>query len=260
MSRAGEPHDVCHHGSATRGQLRVYLGVAPGAGTTCALLSEGHRRAERGTDVVVAAVQTHGRAGTAGLLDGLEIIPPVTPASQDAVAGEMDLCAVLARRPQVALVDELAHRNPPGADHATRWQDAGELLAAGIDVISTASIGQLDTFTGVVEKITGVAPQQTVPDAVVRAAGEIELVDPAPEMLRDRMASGQIYPPGQAEEALAGWFRLGPLSTVRELALLWLAVTRAEDSRHYHPGDRSRDGWRSALLNREVLASRGEGR
>jgi two-component system sensor histidine kinase KdpD len=193
-----EARGARHHGSATPGQLRVYLGFAPGAGTTCALLSEGHRRAEQGVDVVVAAVQTHGRAGTAGLLEGLEIIPPVMPASQDGVAGEMDLGAVLARQPQVALVDEPAHNNLPGAGHATRWQDAGELLAAGIDVISTVSIGQLDSLADVVEKITGVAAQRTVPDPVVRAAGEIELVDLAAEMLRDRMASGQIYPPGQA--------------------------------------------------------------
>jgi two-component system sensor histidine kinase KdpD len=127
-------------------------------------------------------------------------------------------------------------------------------------VISTASIGQLDSLSGVVEKITGVAPQQTVPDSVVRAAAEIELVDPAPEMLRDRMASGQIYPPGQAEEALAAWFRLGPLSALHELALLWLAVTRAQDPHQYHPGDHVQDGWRAALLNREVPALRGEGR
>jgi two-component system sensor histidine kinase KdpD len=202
--------------------------------------------------VVVAAVQTHGRAGTAGLLEGLEIIPPATPASGHAVAGEMDLDAVLARQPQVALVDELAYSNLPGAGYATRWQDAGELMAAGIDVISTVSIGHLDSLTDVVEKITGLAPQQTVPDPVVRAADEIELVDLAPEVLRDRMANGQIYPPGQADEALAGCFRLGPLSALRELALLWLAVTLAQDSQQHHPGGHGHDGWR--VRERTVIA------
>ena len=128
---------------ATRGRLRVYLGVAPGAGATCALLGEGHRRAEQGTDVVVAVVQTSGRPVTAGMLEGLEVIPPAAAASLGAAGGDMDLGAVLARRPQVALVDELAHGNLPGLGYASRWQDVAELLAAGIDVITTVSIGHL---------------------------------------------------------------------------------------------------------------------
>jgi two-component system sensor histidine kinase KdpD len=224
-----------HHEPATRGRLQVYLGFAPGAGTTCALLSEGHRRAERGADVAVASVQTHGRPGTAGLLRGLEIIPAVTLASRGMVAEEMDLGAVLARRPQVALVDELAHRKLPGSGHATRWQDAMELLAAGIDVVSTVNIGHLDSLTDVVEKITGVPPQETVPDPVVRAADEIELVDLAPETLRDRIARGRVWPPEQAEAALDGWFGIGHLSALRELALLWLAATLAQNARRYRP-------------------------
>ena len=235
MSRAGR------HGSATRGRLRVYLGFAPGAGTTCALLSEGHRRAERGADVVVASVQTHGRPGTAGLLRGLEIIPPAQAVFRGMGAEEMDLGAVLARRPQVALVDELAHRNLPGPGHAARWQDAMELLAAGIDVVSTVSIGHLDSLTDVVEKITGARPRETVPDPVVRAADEIELVDLAPEALRDRIARGRVHPPEQAEAALDGWFRIGPLSALRELALLWLAVAVAQDARRYRPGGHGHD-------------------
>jgi two-component system sensor histidine kinase KdpD len=225
-----------HHKSATRGRLLVYLGFASGAGTTCALLSEGHRRAERGADVVVASVQTHGRPGTARLLRGLEIMPPAKVASRGMVAEEMDVAAVLARRPQVALVDELAHRNAPGPGHATRWRDAMELLAAGIDVVSTVSIGHLDSLTDVVEKITGVRPQETVPDPVVRAADEIELVDLAPEALRDRIARGRVHPPEQAEAALDGGFRIGPLSALRELALLWLAATVARNARRYRPG------------------------
>ena len=242
-SRAEDAGGGGHHGSARPGKLRVYLGVAPGAGTTYKLLSEGHRRAQRGDDVVVAAVETHGRPGTAGLLEGLEIIPPAIVACQDTVAEEMDLGAVLARRPQVALVDRLAHGNPPGPGHATRWQDAWKLLAAGIDVISTVSIGHLDSLTDVMEKITGVPHPETVPDQVVRAADEIELVDLAPETLRDRMARGDIYPPEQAEAALAGWFRIGPLSAVRELALLWLAATLARDPLRYPPGAHAHDTW-----------------
>jgi two-component system, OmpR family, sensor histidine kinase KdpD len=131
---------------ATRGRLRVYLGVAPGAGATCALLSEGHRLAEQGADVVVVGVQASGRPVTTGMFEGLEIIPPATAASPGAAAGDMDLGAVLARRPQVALVDELAHGNLPGPGYASRWQDVAELLAAGIDVITTVSIEHLDSL------------------------------------------------------------------------------------------------------------------
>jgi two-component system, OmpR family, sensor histidine kinase KdpD len=164
-----------------RGHLRIYLGYAPGAGTTCALLSEGHRRAEHGTDVVVAIAETHGRPHTEALLAGLEIIPPANVPHQGTTFEEIDLAAVLARRPTVALVDDLAHCNVPGAGHARRWQDAGDLLAAGIDVISTVCVGQLESLSDVAEKITGVPHRETVPDPVVRAAGEVELVDVAPQ-------------------------------------------------------------------------------
>jgi two-component system, OmpR family, sensor histidine kinase KdpD len=250
---------VAHHGSATRGRLRVYLGFAPGAGTTYALLSEGHRRAERGADVVVASVQTHGRPGTAGLLSGLEIIPPAQAASRGMIAEEMDLGAVLARRPQVALVDELAHRNLSGPGHATRWQDAMELLAAGIDVVSTVSIGHLDSLTDVVEKITGVRPQETVPDPVIRAADEIELVDLAPEALRDRIACGRVHPPEQAEAALDGWFRIGPLSALRELALLWLAAAVAQNAQRHRPGGHGHNSWQARERVVVALAGGPEG-
>ena len=193
-----------HRGSDARGHLRIYLGYAPGAGTTCELLSEGRRRAEHGADVVVAQVETHDRPHTQGLLGGLEVIPPATVPYRGTIVEEMDLGAVLARGPQVALVDDFAHRNVPGAGHAWRWQDAAALLAAGIEVISTVSIGHLDSLADVVAKITGAAPRQSVPDLVVRAADEVEMVDLVPEALLDRMASGQIYSPPQAEAALGG--------------------------------------------------------
>ena len=145
-----------HPEPAASGRLRIYLGYAPRAGTTCALLSEGHQRAEHGTDVVVAIAETHGRPHTEALLAGLEIIPPANVAYQGTTFEEIDLAAVLARRPTVALVDDLAHCNVPGAGHARRWQDTGDLLAAGIDVISTVCVGQLESLSDVVEKITGV--------------------------------------------------------------------------------------------------------
>ena len=204
--------DTVHQGPVAPGRLRIYLGYAPGAGTTWALLSEGHRRAGRGTDVVVASARTHGRAHTAGLLAGLEVILPVTIPGEGTAVAEMDLGAVLARRPQVALVDELAHRNGPGVRHAACWQDVEDLLQAGIDVVSTVSIQHLESLRDVVGKITGVPPLETVPDPVVAATGEVELVDVAPETLRDRMARGHIYPAERAEGALGGAFQAGNLA------------------------------------------------
>jgi len=180
--------DARPRGPAVRGCLRIYLGYVPGAGTTCALLSEGRWRAEHGTDVMVASAETHGRPDTEGLLAGLEVIPSAKVPYRGTLAEEMDLGAVLARGPAVALVDDFAHRNAPGSHHRARWQDVEDLLAAGIDVISTVSVGHLDSLADVAAKITGAAPRPTVPDSVVRAAGEVELVDVAPEALRDRLA------------------------------------------------------------------------
>jgi two-component system, OmpR family, sensor histidine kinase KdpD len=222
--------------SAARGRLRIYLGYAPGAGTTCALLSEGRRRAEQGTDVVVASAEARGRPHTEDLLAGLEVIPSVKVPYRGMLAEEMDLGAVLARGPAVALIDDFAHRNAPGSRHRARWQDVEDLLAAGIDVISTVRVGHLDSLADVVAKITGAAPGQSVPDSVVRAAGEVELVDVAPEVLRDRLARGHIYPAGQIEAALGGWFQTGNLSALRELALLWLAAALADGPRRRLPG------------------------
>src|SRR5580693_6982035 len=228
--------DAGPRGSAARGHLRIYLGYAPGAGTTCALLSEGRRCAERGADVVVASAETHGRPHTEELLAGLEVIPSAKVGYRGALEEEMDLGAVLARGPAVALVDDFAHRNVPGSCHRARWQDVEDLLAAGIDVISAVSVGHLDSLADVVAKITGATPGHSVPDPVVRAAGEVELVDVAPEALRERLARGHIYPADQAEAALGGWFQTGNLSALRELALLWLAAALAGAPRRHLPG------------------------
>ena len=200
------------------------------------MLSEGLRSAERGTDVVVASAETHGRPYTENLLAGLEVIPSAKVPSQGMLAEEMNLGAVLARGPAVALVDDFAHRNAPGSRHRARWQDVEDLLAAGIDVISTIGVGHLDSLADVVAKITGAVPRQTVPDPVVRAAGEVELVDVAPEALRDRLARGHICPADQADAALGGWFRTGNLSALRELALLWLAAALAAGPRRHLRG------------------------
>ena len=181
--------------------------------------------------MVVARADTHGRPHTENLLAGLEVIPAAKVPYRGALAEEMDLGAVLARGPAVALVDDFAHRNAPGSRHRARWQDVEDLLAAGIDVISTIGVGHLDSLADVVAKITGTAPAQTVPDPVVRAASEVELVDVAPEALRDRLARGHIYPADQVDAALGGWFQTQHLSALRELALLWLAAALAAGPR-----------------------------
>ncbi len=209
--------------STNRGRLRIYLGAAPGVGKTYAMLGEGRRRADRGTDVVVGFVETHGRAHTEEMLAGLELIPRTTMDYRGASFTEMDLDAVLARRPAVVLVDELAHTNVPGSRNVKRWQDIDELLNAGIDVISTVNIQHLESINDVVEKITQVPQRETVPDVVVRAADQLELVDMAPEALRRRMAHGNIYAADKVDAALGNYFRVGNLSALRELALLWLA-------------------------------------
>ncbi|MFD8046198.1 DUF4118 domain-containing protein [Streptomyces chartreusis] len=206
-----------------RGKLRIYLGAAPGVGKTYAMLSEAHRRVERGTDCVVAFVEHHDRPRTEVMLHGLEQIRRKDLEYRDTSFTEMDIDAVLARRPKVVLVDELAHTNIPGSRNAKRWQDVEELLAAGIDVISTVNIQHLESLGDVVESITGVRQQETVPDEVVRRADQIELVDMSPQALRRRMAHGNIYKPDKVDAALSNYFRPGNLTALRELALLWVA-------------------------------------
>ncbi|WP_241255820.1 sensor histidine kinase [Candidatus Protofrankia californiensis] len=207
----------------SRGTLRVYLGAAPGVGKTFAALDEAHRRRERGTDVVVGFVETHGRPKTVALLKGLEVVPRREISYRGSTFTEMDVDAVLERRPAVALVDELAHTNVPGSRNAKRWQDVQELLQAGIDVISNVNIQHMESLNDVVETITGVSQRETVPDEVVRQADQVELVDMAPEALRRRMAHGNIYAPEKIDAALSNYFRVGNLTALREIALLWVA-------------------------------------
>ncbi len=228
-----------------RGTLRIYLGAAPGVGKTYAMLSEAHRRIERGTDCVVAFVEHHGRSRTEVLLHGLEQVPRRELVHRGAVFTELDLDAVLARAPRVALVDELAHTNVPGARNAKRWQDVEELLAAGIDVVSTVNIQHLESLGDVVESITGVRQQETVPDEMVRRADQIELVDMSPQALRRRMAHGNIYQPDKVDAALSNYFRPGNLTALRELALLWVADRADEYLQQYRNEHRVSKIWGS---------------
>ncbi len=206
-----------------RGTLRVYLGAAPGVGKTFAMLNEGWRRKQRGTDVVIGYLETHNRPRTLEQVRDLEIVPRHTVTYRARAFEEMDLDAVLARKPEVALVDELAHTNVPGSRNEKRWQDIEELLAAGITVISTLNIQHLESLNDVVAQITGITQRETIPDDVARMADQVELVDQTPEALRRRMAHGNIYAADKVDAALANYFREGNLSALRELALLWLA-------------------------------------
>src|SRR6202034_1963403 len=230
-------------GRPGRGHLRIYLGSAAGVGKTYAMLGEGHRRVERGADVVVAFAEAHGRPQTAALLDGLEVVPRAKVEYRGSTFEEMDVDAVLARHPEIALVDEFAHTNVPGSRNEKRWQDVEELLDAGIDVISAVNIQHLESLNDVVEKITGVPQRETVPDAVVRAADQVEMVDMTPEALRRRMAHGNIYPPEKIDAALTNYFRSGNLSALRELALLWLADKVDEGLQKYRAEHKIQASW-----------------
>ncbi|WP_354379537.1 sensor histidine kinase KdpD [Streptomyces sp. PvR034] len=228
-----------------RGKFRIYLGSAPGVGKTYAMLSEGHRRVERGTDAVVAFVEHHHRPRTEVMLHGLEQIPRRELEYRDSTFTEMDVDAILARRPAVALVDELAHTNIPGSRNTKRWQDVEELLQAGIDVVSTVNIQHLESLGDVVETITGVRQRETVPDEVVRRADQIELVDMSPQALRRRMAHGNIYTSDKVDAALSNYFRPGNLTALRELALLWVADRVDEYLREYRGEHNIRTTWQA---------------
>lgn len=199
------------------------LGAAPGVGKTYAMLEEGQRLLAAGRDIVVAVVETHGRAATSALLDGLEVIPRRSFEHRGVHLEEMDLDALLARKPDLALVDELAHTNAPGSAKAKRWQDVDTILDAGIDVLSTINIQHIESLNDVVRQITGVPQRETIPDEVLRQADQIELVDLAPQSLRDRLGEGLVYPAARVDAALSNYFRVGNLTALRELALLWLA-------------------------------------
>ncbi|GDY55920.1 hypothetical protein SVIO_065430 [Streptomyces violaceusniger] len=228
-----------------RGKLRIYLGAAPGVGKTYAMLSEGHRRVERGTDLVVGFVEHHGRPRTEVMMRGLEEVGRRELEYRGTTFTEMDVDAVLGRAPAVAIIDELAHTNVPGCRNAKRWQDIEELLKAGIDVISTVNIQHLESLGDVVESITGVRQRETVPDEVVRRADQIELVDMSPQALRRRMAHGNIYAPDKVDAALSNYFRPGNLTALRELALLWTADRVDEYLQQYRDEHSIRSTWQA---------------
>jgi two-component system sensor histidine kinase KdpD len=218
---ASEPSETL---VAPPGKFRIYLGAAAGVGKTVAMLDEGWRRRERGRDVVVGFVETHGRPHTAEALKDLEVVPRKRMEYRGAVFEEMDLDAVLARRPQLALIDELAHTNVPNSGrHAKRWEDVLEILESGINVITTVNIQHLESLAESIESMTGTPVRERVPDWVVRRADQTELVDSSPEQLRRRIVHGNVYPPEKVQAALTNFFTTHNLTILRELALRFVA-------------------------------------
>jgi two-component system sensor histidine kinase KdpD len=202
-----------------QGIFKIFLGYAPGVGKTYSMLSEGIRRYSRGEDVMIGFIETHGRRGVMDLVAKLESIPRKQIEYKGTVFTEMDVDAILARKPAVVLVDELAHTNIEGSRHAKRYQDVMELLDARIDVLSTVNVQHIESLNPVVERITGVHVRETVPDWVIQRAEEIVMSDLTPEALQTRMRRGDIYPTDRAERALGNFFRRGNLIALRELAL-----------------------------------------
>lgn len=210
--------------AAKRAPLRVYLGAAPGVGKTFAMLGEGQRRRSRGTDIVVGIVQTYDRPRTIEMLEGLEVLPPRGVEYRGTMFDEMDAEALIERRPEVALIDELAHTNIPGSRRAKRWEDALDVLAEGITVITTLNVQHLASVNDVVADVTGIRQQETVPDWILDLADDVELVDISPNALQRRMIHGNIYPdPRKAELALRRFFTTENLTALRELALMRVA-------------------------------------
>ncbi|WP_042379264.1 DUF4118 domain-containing protein [Corynebacterium resistens] len=247
-----------------RGTLKVYLGFAPGVGKTCAMLSEAHDLVDRGYDVLVGIVEDHGRARTKKLTEGLPILPRKSVAHRGGSYDELDLEAALEAHPQIILVDELAHtvvgtQETDGdrpVEGAKRWHDVYALLDAGIDVISTMNIQHLESLNDVVSAVTGTRQRETVPDQVLRDADEIELVDLSPDALRIRLARGEVYRQQQAETALNSYFRVGNLTALRELSLLWLADKVDEVLEKYREDEKIQENW--PARERVVVAVQGD--
>ncbi len=234
--------DVDAEAVSPAGRFRIYMGAVAGVGKTFAMLDEGWRRHRRGADVVIGFVETHGRPRTAELIRDLEVVPRKVVGYRDSAFEEMDLDAVLARRPEVALVDELAHTNVPGSGrNEKRWQDVLELLGAGIHVITTVNVQHLESIADAVERMTGSPVRERVPDWVVRKADQLELIDSSPEQLRRRMMHGNIYPPAKVTDALTHFFRTENLVALRELALRFVADETEEELltylRDHHRGE-----------------------
>ncbi|HLG72965.1 MAG TPA: universal stress protein [Chloroflexota bacterium] len=229
--------------SQAQAWLRIYLGYAPGVGKTYAMLHEGRRRKERGTDVVVGYVETYDRPLTKEAIGDLEILSRKQVPYRGVVVEEMDVDAILARRPQVVLIDELAHTNVPGSKHEKRYQDVLEVRDAGINVITTVNIQHLESLKDTVERVTGIHVRESLPDWVLDGADEVELIDQTPEALQKRMLHGNIYPKSRIDDALQHFFRKGNLTALRELALRRVAEKADDQLQQYMRGHGIDEPW-----------------
>jgi two-component system sensor histidine kinase KdpD len=232
-----------------RARLRIYIGAAPGVGKTYAMIEDAHTFRREGVDVVIGFIETHGRADTEALIRDLEAIPRRRIAYRGVVLEEMDLDAILARRPALCVVDELAHTNAPGSLHEKRYQDVQHLLDAGIGVMTAVNIQHLETLNDAVSRVTGVRVRETVPDTFLDRADEIVNVDVTVEELHSRLRQGKVYKPEKVEQALANFFREANISTLRELALRAVADEIGEKA----ASRRQREGLEPALIPERVM-------
>jgi two-component system sensor histidine kinase KdpD len=203
--------------------LKVFLGMAAGVGKTFRMLQEGHVEKAAGRDVVIGLLETHGRAETAQLAEGLEVAPRRRVRYRETVLEEMDLPAILRRAPELCLIDELAHTNAPGTEHAKRWEDVEDALAAGIDVLSTLNVQHLESLNDHVTELSGIRVRETIPDGILGHADEVVLIDVTPEALLARLREGKVYPPERIDAALNNFFRIENLAALREVALRQVA-------------------------------------
>ena len=229
--------------SGRRGRLRIYLGFAAGVGKTYEMLSEANRRKQRGQDIIIGYVETHGRKGTEEQVGGLEIIPRQKIDYRGTAFEEMDTDAIIARKPHYVVVDELAHTNVPGAKNPKRWQDVEEILDAGINVLSAMNVQHLESLNDTVHDITGVWVRETVPDKIINDAYEVKMVDVTPRSLINRLERGEIYKADKVQQALSNFFREGNLNALRELALREIAHEVDEDITAYRKDKHIHDTW-----------------
>jgi two-component system sensor histidine kinase KdpD len=210
-------------GEQTRGRLKVFIGMAAGVGKTFRMLLEGHAELEAGRDVVIGLLETHGREETARLAEGISRVPRRTVRYREAVLEEMDLPTILSRAPELCLIDELAHTNAPGVEHRKRYEDVEEVLAAGIDVLSTVNVQHLESLNDHITELSGIRVRETIPDAILGRADEVVLIDLTPEALLDRLRAGKVYPAERIDAALNNFFRIENLAALREVALRQVA-------------------------------------
>lgn len=235
--------EIASPSQKSRGIFKLFLGYAPGVGKTFSMLSEACRRKSRGEDVVIGVVETHGRKGIEELLTGIESIPRKQIEYKGTIFEEMDVEAIIARHPQVVLVDELAHTNIPGSKHRKRYEDVQEILAAKIDVVSTLNIQHIESIAPVVRSITGITVRETVPDWVPLTATETVMVDLTPEALQNRMKRGDVYSSEKVERSLKNFFRRGNLIALRELALRQVAEQVDRSLESYMEAEDIRKNW-----------------